>query len=154
MELLSIIQQSTEAARDLTDNSPALILWTSLYIPLILLFIFSAIKYVVAIVRKNIRWGYMLAEIPIDLLSIFSSLILCKYIIPSPNILTTAIFFFAVLVSIFLAIIGCVMRCWIHDKIDESAPEYCKIILGTISMYIISGIWLITIFTIPSWITQ
>lgn len=137
---------------ELEDHTEYILLWTSLICPVVLLLMFSLIKYSVGVVREKIQWYRMFAEIPIDLLSIFSALILSRYFIEDQSLLLIISACCFILLSVFLAILACVTRTWIHDRLDCSSPPYCKITISTIIMYIFILAWLIVIFRFPIWI--
>lgn len=150
--VLTVSSSTDDGNMVVADQTDAILLWISLICPIILLLIFSLIKYAVGIFRENIQWHRMFAEIPIDLLSIFSALILSRYFIADQSLLLIISACSLILLSILFAIGACIARTWIHNRLDWSSPPYCKIAISTVAMYIFTLGWLIVIFRFPIWI--
>lgn len=151
-----VVQQSTEAATELTASDPAINnellvhTFTGLIIPAILLIFFGLIKYGVGIRRQDIQWFHFIAEIPIDLLSIFSSLLICQHFTSNstPLIIIACAF---VLFSLIIAYFGSIFRRWFNEQLETKPPGPMLYICLIIDYCVVIG-WLFVILKFPTWI--
>lgn len=152
-----VIQKSAEAAIEITASDPAsntevlVHTFTGLIIPAILLIFFGLIKYGVGIRRQDIQWFHFAAEIPIDLLSIFSSLLICQHFTSNnstPLIIIACAF---VLFSLIIAYLGSIFRGWFNEQLETKPPCFKPYLYLIIDYCIVIG-WLLVILKFPTWI--
>ena len=93
-----------------TPSSEAMVLLSAILMPLLVLSIFSVVKYTVGVGIEKVDWIDLLAEMAIDLLSLFSSFIIGRFILEtSPSSLLIGSF--KVLGSMALGVIFlCLLR--------------------------------------------
>jgi hypothetical protein len=142
-----------EAAATGTQNiGTSVSLWVTLIIPLIFLVLWSMIKYIVAIARKQIEWIQMLAEMPIDFLLIWATLLMSKYFVHQQDIMVIIIAFALILFSLVLAVFLCIYRQYILEKAGSIAnPDWDKVRNHLLYLWIGVIVWLIIILIVPSW---
>lgn len=146
----SILLEATSVTVQKTGTSMSL--WVTLIIPLIFLILWSMIKYIVAIARKQIEWIQMLAEMPVDFLLIWATLLMSRYFVHQQDIMVIIIAFALILFSLIIAVLSCIYRQFIVEKAGDVAnPEWNKVRNHLFVLWIGVIFWLIIILILPSW---
>lgn len=141
---------SAETASSVKETSTSPSLWVTLIIPLIFLILWSFIKYVVAIARKHIEWVQLWAELPVDCLLIWATLIMSRYFIPNQQVAVIYIAFAFILLSLVIAVAVCIYRQYIIDKAgDVAKPKWDEVALHLIGLWAGVIMWLIIILILP-----
>lgn len=155
--LTHAIQQSTEITTEIiacvpTTNNEALVhIFTGLIIPAFLLIFFGLIKYGVGTRRQDIQWFHFAAEIPIDLLSIFTSLLICRHFASNSGTTLIIVACAFVLVSLIIAFFGSIFRNWFNEQLEIKPPGPMPYVYLIIDYCIVLG-WLFVILKFPTWI--
>ena len=127
-------------------------LWITLFIPLGFLILWTLIKHVVAIARKEIEWIQFWAELPVDCLLIWATLIMSSYFIPEQNTKVIFIAFTFILLSLVIAVLICIYRSYIIDNAGNKAqPNWDKVKNHLIILWFGVFIWLLVILLLPKW---
>lgn len=113
----------------------------NLAIPIFLLLIYVALKYTVAKGRSQILWLDMSVEVPIDFLCIASTLVITNFIFLGNTQLGLVIGIILLLLTIFVAWLGCLLRSSVLELHKENKPSKKRIIFA-IALYILVTIWL------------
>lgn len=128
--------------------------WSSLVLPLLVIVIYTVIKYGYAINRKDIKIFHLLAELPIDFLSVGSTLLIASYIISqSPKLQQIHAMCFLLLT--LLVTFGCTTyRTYINELIEApSTPDTEKAKSHIRKLWIFVIVWFVLILTLPLWIS-
>lgn len=134
--------------KELTSNGVCL-LWleefmpylTNLVIPIILLLIYSALKYTVAKGRSQILWLDMSVEVPVDFLCIACTLVITNFIFFGNTKIGLVVGIILLLLTIFVAWCGCLLRAAVLEFHKENNPSK-KRILFAIALYVLVALWL------------
>lgn len=133
-------------------NGTSVSLWVTLIIPLIFLILWSMIKYIVAIARKQIEWIQMFAEMPVDFLLIWATLLMSRYFVNQQDIMVIIIAFALILLSLIIAVGLCIYRQYIVEIAgDVSNPDWSKVRDHLLCLWGGVILWLIIILFLPSW---
>lgn len=108
----------------LEDSMPYI---TNLGIPIVLMLIYSALKYTVAKGRPQILWLDMSVEVPIDFLCITSTLVITNFIFFGNSKVGLVVGVILLLLTIFVAWIGCLLRTSILELHKEIKPSKKRI---------------------------
>lgn len=114
---------------------------TNLIIPIILLLIYSALKYTVAKGRSQILWIDMSVEIPVDFLCIACTLVITNFIFLGDTKIGLVVGIILLLLTIFIAWIGCLLRAAVLELHKENNPSK-KRALFAIVLYVLVTLWL------------
>ncbi len=134
------------------ETGTSISLWVTLIIPLIFLILWSMIKYIVAIARKQIEWIQMLAEMPVDFLLIWATLLMSRHFVHQQDIMVIIIAFALILFSLIIAVVSCIYRQYIVEKAGDVAnPDWRKVRNHLFCLWIGVFVWLIIILFLPSW---
>lgn len=129
-------------------SSEALILLSAMLMPFIFLLIFSVIKYTVGVGIDKVDWIDLLAEMAIDLLSIFSSFIIGRYILEtsSSSILINA---FKVIGFMALGVLVlCIIRRFVVRERSTSTARIGRIRWYIAAEYVIDALCLFLMFVL------
>lgn len=129
-------------------SSEALILLSAMLMPFIVLTIFSVVKYTVGVGIDKVDWIDLLAEMAIDLLSIFSSFIIGRFILEtsSSSVLINA---FKVIGLMALGVLVlCVLRRFVGKERSTSTVKINRIRLYIAAEYVIDALCLILMFVL------
>lgn len=147
--LLLQIQPSDTISRSIkaiSDTSEMAGIWDSFIIPLAILFFFSLIKYVTGTAFKTVVWFDFMAEMAIDVLSIFVAFVVGRYFLLSSSsdvlISNTGKIFVIVVVAIILSL----FRVIVHNCMLKSKPNYWGAGAMLFLEYLFSVICIIMIF--------
>lgn len=130
----------------LEDSLPYL---TNLVIPIILLLIYSALKYTVAKGRSQILWLDMSVEVPVDFLCIACTLVITNFIFFGNSKLGLVVGVVLLLLTILIAWIGCVLRTSVLELHKENIPSKKRIYFA-IGLYVLVASWLFLVIWISS----
>lgn len=134
------------------ETGTSISLWVTLIIPLFFLILWSMIKYIVAIARRQIEWIQMLAEMPVDFLLIWATLLMSRHFIHQQDIMVIIIAFALILFSLIIAVVSCIYRQYIVEKAGDVAnPDWKKVRNHLFYLWIGVFVWLIIILFLPSW---
>ena len=137
-----ILQAATDsAAKAITSavdaaqapSSEALVLLSAILMPLLVLSIFSILKYTVGVGIEKIDWINLFAEMAIDLLSIFSSFIIGRFILETSS---TGLLIGAFKIIGFMALgvlVLCILRRFVERERSTSTAR-----IGRIRWYIVA----------------
>lgn len=128
---------------------------TNLIIPILLLLIYSGLKYTVAKGRSQILWLDMSVEVPIDFLCIACTLEITNFIFGGNTKLGLVVGIILLLLTLFVAWIGCLLRASVLDLHKESKPSKKRVgfALGLYSLVILwlsLVIWVSNILSISN----
>lgn len=124
------------------------VLLSAILMPFLVLTIFSLVKYTTGVGIENVDWIDFFAEMAIDLLSIFSSFIIGRFILEtsSSGLLIGA---FKVIGLMALGVlIACVLRRYVSKERASSNVRIGRISLYIVAEYGIDAICLILVFII------
>lgn len=152
MQGLISLLLAAQTASNSQEASTSPSLWVTLIIPLIFLVLWSFIKYVVAIARKQIEWIQLWAELPVDCLLIWATLIMSRYFVPNQRTSVIYIAFAFILLSLVIAVAVCIYRQYIIDKAGNVAqPKWNEVTKHLIWLWSGVVVWLIIILILPKW---
>jgi len=114
---------------------------TNLIIPIILLLIYSGLKYTVAKGRTQILWLDMSVEVPIDFLCIACTLEITNFIFWGNTKLGLVVGIILLLLTIFVAWVGCLLRASVLDLHKESRPSKKRVCFA-FGLYFLVILWL------------
>lgn len=116
-------------------------LLTNLFIPIVLLLIYSGLKYTVAKGRTQILWLDMSVEVPVDFLCIACTLVITNFIFFGNTKLGLVVGLILLLLTIFVAWLGCILRTAVLELHKESKPSSRRILFAII-LYVLVAVWL------------
>lgn len=146
----SVIRGTTQIAGDAVSLSSheIMVLLSAMLMPLIVLAIFSIAKYTIGVGIDKIDWIDLFAEMAIDLLSIFSSFIIGRYILETSTS-SLLIGSFKVIGAMALGvIILCILRRCIIKERFTSTVRMNRIKYYIVAEYSIDAICLILMFVL------
>lgn len=135
MKNLTFNQQCAEWIENLI---PLLI---NLIIPIVLLLIYSALKYTVAKGRPQILWIDMSVEVPIDFLCVACTLVITNFIFHGNTMVGLVTGVILLLLTILVAWFGCWLRVSVLELHKEHKPSNKRIYFA-IGLYALVIIWL------------
>lgn len=133
----SVINGIPQIAGDaVPSSSPEIIAYLSVMLmPLIVLAIFSIVKYTVGVGIDNIDWVDLFAEMAIDLLSIFSSFVIGRYILETSSS-SLLIGSFKVIGAMALGVILlCILRRCVIKERSTSTVRMSRVRLYIVTEY-------------------
>ena len=140
------ITMAGEAAQ--APSSGAMVLLSAIIMPLLVLSIFSVVKYTVGVGIEKIDWIDLFAEMAIDLLSIFSSFIIGRFILDtsSSDLLITA--FKVIGVMALGVLLLCLLRRYVGKERATSNARIGRIRLYIVAEYGIDALCLFLMFVL------
>ncbi len=114
---------------------------TNLGIPIVLMLIYSALKYTVAKGRSKILWLDMSVEVPIDFLCITCTLVITNFIFFGNSKVGLVVGVILLLLTILVAWIGCILRTSVLELHKEAKPSKKRIGFA-FCLYSIVIVWL------------
>lgn len=115
--------------------------FTNLIIPIVLLLIYSGLKYTVAKGRSQILWLDMSVEVPVDFLCIACTLVITNFIFGGNTNIGLVVGVLLLLLTIFVAWVGCLLRASVLELHKEIKPSNKRIIFFVI-LCILVIVWL------------
>lgn len=144
----SAVQTINEVGRETVQTSTpeSLVLLSAMLMPFIILVVFTIVKYTVGVEIDKIDWIDHLAEMAIDLLSVFSSFIIGRFILEtSSSSLLISSFKVIGLMSIG-ALFLCVLRRFVDKERNTSTVRISRIRWYIAAEYVIDALCLILMF--------
>ena len=144
--LITLIETASTASQQLSSQFN---LWASLAFPLVVLVVYSLMKYTIGTDLKQIKKLDFFAELPIDILSVGATLILSYHISNSGQEFVAAKAQTFLVITLLIALIECVLRRYSIQWQESPNENIRKRSLGVIaSLWLFSIGWLIFIYNI------